>query len=68
MNEIQQTTQRTNNSGLLDGVLNRIVDLLEDMAKMKISLDSGALVGELVPAIDGRMSDRWQHSRRGNTR
>ena len=68
LNELQQTTQRTNNSGVLDGVLNRIVDLLEDMAKMKICLDSGALVGELVPAIDGRMSDRWQHSRRGNTR
>jgi hypothetical protein len=41
---------------------------LEDLARMKICLDTGAMVGELVPAIDGRLSDRWSHAKRGNTR
>ena len=49
-------------------VLNRIVDLLRELSKLKIILDSGAMVGELIPAIDAKMSDRWVHAQRGNTR
>jgi hypothetical protein len=52
----------------IENALNRVVDLLEDLARTKIYLDSGAMVGELVPAIDGRLSDRWNHALRGNTR
>jgi len=33
-----------------------------------VRLDSGALVGELTPAIDAGLSDRWQHTQRGNVR
>ena len=33
-----------------------------------VRLDSGALVGALAPAIDVKLSDRWEHSKRGNTR
>jgi hypothetical protein len=52
----------------IENALNRVVDLLEDLARTKIYLDSGVMVGELVPAIDGRLSDRWNHALRGNTR
>jgi len=33
-----------------------------------VMLDSGALVGELTPAIDMQLSDRLAHAQRGNTR
>lgn len=33
-----------------------------------VLLDSGAMVGELIPAIEAKMSDRWVHAQRGNTR
>ena len=52
----------------IKSVLDRIVELLQELARMKIFLDSGAMVGELIPAIDTRMSDRWNHALRGNTR
>ena len=48
--------------------LHRLIELLDELTAMKICLDSGVLVGELTPAIDIKLSDRWQHSRRGNTR
>ncbi len=68
LNEIQHGNLRYNANSNIESVLERIVDLLEDLARMKICLDSGAMVGELVPAIDGRLSDRWSHAKRGNTR
>ena len=49
-------------------LLNHISEQLDKLAELKIYLNSGALVGELVPAIDGRMADRWSHAMRGNTR
>jgi hypothetical protein len=67
LNELQgsNTNQRIANT---ETALNRVVALLEELAKTKIYLDSGVMVGELVPAIDGRLSDRLDHARRGNTR
>jgi phage-related protein len=48
---------------------NRILmDFLTRIMPKAVRLDSGALVGELVPAIDGKLSDRWRHAQRGNTR
>lgn len=48
---------------------NRILmDFLARIMPTSVRLDSGALVGELVPAIDGKLSDRWRHAQRGNTR
>lgn len=67
LNELQDTS-RSGGSYEVISLLNRVIDLLEDLARMKIYLDSGAMVGELVPAIDGRLSDRWSHAKRGNTR
>ena len=68
LNELQDNTFRNGNSSEITSLLNRAIDLLEDIARMKVYLDSGAMVGELVPAIDVRLSDRWSHSKRGNTR
>lgn len=33
-----------------------------------VLLDTGAMVGELTPAIDAGLADRWNNTRRGNTR
>lgn len=68
LNELQGGSFRNGNNHEITSLLNRAIDLLEDIARMKICLDSGAMVGELVPAIDGRLSDRWSHAKRGNTR
>lgn len=56
------------NDPRLYGMLDRIAVLLESIAKMKVFLDSGAMVGELVPAIDSRLTTRFKHALRGNTR
>ena len=68
LNEIQHGNMRYNTNYNTEAVLERIVDLLEDLTRMKVCLDSGVMVGELVPAIDSRLSDRWSHAKRGNTR
>ena len=68
LNDLQHGNQRYNTDFNAEKALERIIDLLEDLTSMKICLDSGAMVGELVPAIDSRLSDRWSHARRGNTR
>ena len=48
---------------------NRIlIDFLATHIPSAVCLNTGALVGELVPAIDGKLSDRWDHALRGNTR
>ena len=59
----------SNDDGLqIVSLLERIVILLREQEKMTVQLDSGVLVGELTPAIDTRLSDRWRHVSRGNTR
>lgn len=68
MNELQNNTFQNGNGSQITSVLNHIVDVLERLAKMKIYLDSGAMVGELVPAFDAKLSDRYNHAIRGNTR
>lgn len=45
-----------------------LMDFLERNMPNTVRMDSGALVGELIPAIDVRLSDRWNHTKRGNTR
>jgi hypothetical protein len=68
LNEIQHGNMRYNTNYNIENVLERIVYLLEELTRMKVCLDSGVMVGELVPAIDSRLSDRWSHAKRGNTR
>ena len=45
-----------------------LIDFLSAHIPSAVCLNTGALVGELVPAIDGKLSDRWGHTLRGNTR
>lgn len=68
LNELQGNSFQNGTSLQIKSVLDRIVELLQELARMKIFLDSGVMVGELIPAIDTRMSDRWSHALRGNTR
>lgn len=46
----------------------RLMDFLARIMPSAVSLDSGALVGALVPAIDYGLSERATYSKRGNTR
>lgn len=46
--------------------LNRMIELIEQMLGMSIYLDSGALVGELAPAIDTRLGKMYRQANRGN--
>ena len=62
---------RSENEGIIRTLVeqNRVMmDFLARIVPSGVRLDSGVLVGELVPAIDGRLADRWNHSKRGNTR
>lgn len=45
-----------------------LMDFLARIVPTVVRLDSGALVGALAPALDVKLSDRWEHSKRGNTR
>ena len=45
-----------------------LIDFLTRTMPHGVRLDSGVLVGELTPAIDMQLSDRWNHAQRGNTR
>jgi hypothetical protein len=59
--------QNGNNQQLM-ALLNHISEQLDKLAELRVYLNSGALVGELIPAIDGRLADRYSHTMRGNTR
>lgn len=45
-----------------------LIGTLRQILPRDVVLDSGALVGQLTPAVDVGLNERWQHSRRGNTR
>jgi hypothetical protein len=45
--------------------MNRIIELLEELLGMQICLDTGALVGELTPAIDARLGKTYRQKARG---
>lgn len=45
-----------------------LIAFLQKNMPSAVRLDSGALVGELIPAIDVSLSDRWINTKRGNTR
>jgi gas vesicle protein len=59
------------NEGVIRAVIEQnqlLIDFLTRAMPKTVMLDTGVLVGELTPAIDSGLSDRWQHSLRGNTR
>lgn len=62
---------RTENADIQEIIIAQIgllIDFLESTMPRWVRLDSGALVGELTPAIDYQLSNRWTHAQRGNTR
>ena len=66
--QLKSGSFQNGNDQQLMALLNHISEQLDKLAEMRIYLNSGALVGELVPAIDGKMSTRYSHALRGNTR
>lgn len=46
----------------------RLMDFLDRSMPSAVTLDSGALVGSLLPAVDTGLANRWEHTKRGNTR
>ena len=52
----------------LMSLLNHISEQLDKLSELRVYLNSGALVGELMPAIDGRLASNYSHALRGNTR
>ena len=62
---------RKENEGIRETIIEQIrllIDFLGRSIPQDVQLDSGALVGALVPPIDTQLSDRWNHAQRGNTR
>lgn len=45
-----------------------LMDFLAANMPHDVRLNGNALVGEMLPAIDTRLADRWSHSKRGNVR
>jgi gas vesicle protein len=45
-----------------------LMDFLRRTIPKAVLLDTGAIVGELTPAIDAGLADRLNHTKRGNTR
>lgn len=62
---------RAENEGIRQTIIEQmeiLIDYLGRTIPRGVRLDSGALVGELTPAIDYQLSTRWEHTQRGNTR
>ena len=66
--QLKSGIYQNGNDPQLMALLNHISEQLDKLAELRIYLNSGALVGELIPTIDGRMMDRYNHALRGNTR
>ena len=66
-----KTAVKSENEGIIRTIMEQnqiLMDFLSRIMPEGVRLDTGVLVGELVPAIDIGLADRWTHSRRGNTR
>ena len=66
--QLKSGSFQNGNDPRLYALLNHISEQLDRLAGMQIYLNSNVLVGELVPAIDGRMASRYANTLRGNTR
>ena len=62
---------QSQNEGIIRTLIEQnrnMMDFLERIIPKVVQLDSGALVGNLIPALDVGMSNRLAHVQRGNTR
>lgn len=59
------------NEGIIQTLIQQNRMMMEFLASIiphVVQLDTGVLVGELTPALDRQLSDRWNHAKRGNSR
>lgn len=68
LHELQGGYSQNFDTTRIQAMLERVIALLEELTNMKVYLNSGVLVGELTPAVDTELSNRWSHIVRGNTR
>lgn len=68
LHELQSNSYVSKDNHKIEAMLRQALVLLEGLSNMQIILDSGTLVGELVPAVDGAMAVKLGHVRRGNVR
>ena len=62
---------KSENDGIINTLIDQnrmLMDFLSRIIPKSIELDSGALVGNLLPALDMGLSNRLAHAQRGNTR
>lgn len=62
---------QSDNEGIIRTLIEQnrmLMDFLGRIIPKFVYLNGNALVGELIPDIDNRLSDRWNHAVRGNTR
>ena len=62
---------QSENQGIIRTLIEQngiMMDFLERIVPKVVELDSGALIGNLIPALDVGMSNRLAHVQRGNTR
>lgn len=67
---VRKAVQEENN-GIRSTIIEQtalLIEFLERSMPSAVRLDSGELVGALTPTIDVQLSDRWIHTKRGNTR
>ncbi|MFR1842549.1 MAG: phage tail tape measure protein [Oscillospiraceae bacterium] len=60
-----ERTEHTTNSSSNTAILNKLNELIEVIKGQKVYLDSGALVGEIAPAMDGALGNISRMKRRG---
>lgn len=65
LNDLQMRNSQSISNESVVARLTKIIELLEQMLGMNVYLDSGALVGELAPAIDARMGRMYRRTSRG---
>ena len=62
---------RTENEGIRATLIEQTELLMSFLSRnlpKAVMLDTGAVVGELTPAIDAGLANRWNNTKRGNTR
>lgn len=71
LQEYIRTAMQEKDNAIIDTLIEQnrmLIAFLQKNMPSAVRLDSGALVGELIPAIDVSLSDRWINTKRGNTR
>lgn len=69
---IRQAVREESNTALLGRIIieqnERLMSLLRTIIPHDVRLSTGALVGELLPAMDSGLAERYIHAQRGNVR